>query len=81
MNLEKKKLKFTSKKKKCQLGGQGFLKGYKMSIFAAFAAFAALRGPKIFKALRKPKLLKLREKLSEVGMKPPSHSEKSKTIE
>ena len=61
-----------------------------MSIFAAFAAFAALRGqktfaalrgPKIFKALRKPKLLKLREKLSDVGMKPPSHSEKSETIE
>ena len=54
-----------------------------MSIFAAFAAFAALRGPKKknFKALRKPKLLKLREKLSDVGMKPPSHSEKSETIE
>ena len=54
-----------------------------MSIFAAFAAFAALRGPKkkFFKALRKPKLLKLREKLSDVGMKPPSHSEKSETIE
>ena len=65
-NQKKKKLKFTSLKK-IQLGGQGFLKGYKMSIFAAFAAFAALRGqktfaalrgPKIFKALRKPKTFK-----------------------
>ena len=44
-NQKKKKLKFTSLKK-IQLGGQGFLKGYKMSIFAAFAA---LRGPKTFK--------------------------------
>ena len=40
-----------------------------MLIFAAFAAFAALRGPKTFKT---------EGKLSAVGRKPPSHSEKSK---
>ena len=62
--------------------GQGFVDPPGRYKYATYDVELDQEGQKkIFKALRKPKLLKLREKLSDVGMKPPSHSEKSETIE